>query len=191
MQTFLNDGFITIRPFEPGDIPGFSKAARESADQVGRWMPWCHSGYSIQEAETWYGSCRDAWSSEASYPFLIIDPQTQGIIGSVDINQINRIHRIGNIGYWVASSFTNKGVATAAVRLVARFGFHEGGLSRLEIVIMTDNIASRRVAEKAGAKFECVARNRLELRGKSYDAAVFSLIPADLGSETTRAQLHQ
>lgn len=42
------------------------------------------------------------------------------------------------------------------------------------------NTASRRAAEKAGAQFECVARSRLQLKGRSYPAAVYSLIKSDL-----------
>ncbi len=52
---------------------------------------------------------------------------------------------------------TGQGIATAAVRLIARFGFEDLGLLRLlELLIAADNLASRRVAEKVGATFEGV-----------------------------------
>ena len=37
-----------------------------------------------------------------------------------------------NVGYWVRTGQTGRGIATAAVRLVARFAFEELGLLRLE-----------------------------------------------------------
>ena len=42
------------------------------------------------------------------------------------------------------------------------------------------NTASAGVAEKAGAQFEGIARNRLTLQGRPVPARVYSLIPADL-----------
>ena len=51
---------------------------------------------------------------------------------------------------------TGQGIATAAVRLIARFGFEDLGLQRLELLVAADNLASRRVAEKVGARFEGV-----------------------------------
>jgi RimJ/RimL family protein N-acetyltransferase len=42
------------------------------------------------------------------------------------------------------------------------------------------NAASRRVAEKLGARLECIARNRLMGWGRPHDAAVYSLVPSDV-----------
>ena len=65
----------------------------------------------------------------------------------------------------------------SAVRCLARFGFETLRLTRIEIVAAVDNIASRRVAQKCGAEFECLARNRLIVGGVPVTAAVYSLIP--------------
>lgn len=68
--------------------------------------------------------------------------------------------------------------------LVARFGFDELKLRRIEIVAAINNKASQRVAEKAGATREGILRNRLVVRDKVYDAVMFSLIPGDLTSNS-------
>jgi ribosomal-protein-serine acetyltransferase len=64
------------------------------------------------------------------------------------------------------------GIATVAVRLIARFGFEDLDLQRLELLIAVDNAASRRVAEKVGATFEGVLpaglRGQGELQSDSY-----------------------
>lgn len=71
------------------------------------------------------------------------------------------------MGYWVRTSQTRRGIATAAVRLIARFGFEDLGLRRLELLIATDNFASRRVAEKVGARLEGI-RSGGDLEHDSY-----------------------
>jgi len=180
MRTSFGNGVITIRPFKSQDVPSFFAAVRASADVLGRWMPWCHADYSIDEAKMWLATCQAAWTRHTSYPFLIIEPNNHEVIGSVDINQINRDHNFGNVGYWVSSAHSGKGIATAAVKLAIQFGFTEVGFTRLEIVALAENVASRRVAEKVGATFECIARNRLTGWGKVQDAAVYSIIPTDI-----------
>ena len=92
----------------------------------------------------------------------------------------NRVHNFANLGYWVRSSRVGQGVATAATRLAAQFGFEELKFTRIEIVAATGNVGSLRVAEKAGARREGVLRNRLMLGGKLHDAVMHSLVPEDL-----------
>jgi RimJ/RimL family protein N-acetyltransferase len=93
-------------------------------------------------------------------------------------------HNFGNIGYWVRQSRQQQGVATRAVRTIAAYGFSCLELTRLEIVAAVDNGPSRAVAEKVGAVFECVARNRLIVNGHPVAAAVYSLTP---GSKEAQA----
>src|SRR5262249_1277508 len=121
-------------------------------------------------------SLGDEW-----YSFGIFDHDQGGLLGGVGLNFIKRVHQMANLGYWVRTSATGRGVATQAVQLAARFGFEQLGLHRIEIVTAVGNVASQRVAEKAGAVRAGVARKRLLIRGASEDAVLFSLIPSDLG----------
>jgi ribosomal-protein-serine acetyltransferase len=63
--------------------------------------------------------------------------------------------------------------------LLAAFGMERAGLTRIEIMAAAGNLASQRVAEKAGARREGVLRNRYLLHGKLHDAVLYSLIPGD------------
>ena len=98
------------------------------------------------------------------------------------INQLHPVHQFANLGYWVRSSCTGHGIAVAAVRLCAQFGFAELHLKRLEILTAAGNVRSQRVAEKAGATREGVLRQRLNIGDVWHDAVLFSLLPADLAA---------
>jgi RimJ/RimL family protein N-acetyltransferase len=102
------------------------------------------------------------------------------LLGAAGLSQHNRLHRSANLGYWVRESCQRRGVAVAASRRVARFGFTQLGLARIEIVILPDNLASHAVARSLGAKFEAIARQRLWVEGRARDAAVYGWIPRDL-----------
>jgi ribosomal-protein-serine acetyltransferase len=165
----------SIRPYEPDDAQTLWAAARESVREVHRWLPWCHPEYSMAEAEEWIRSRAPLAAKGREYTFAIVGTEGR-FLGGCGLNQINRIHRFGNLGYWVRTSATRRGVASQAVRQVADFAFGNTDLVRLEIVCAVGNDASQRVAERAGAVREGVLRHRLQLHGQSVDAVMYSLV---------------
>jgi RimJ/RimL family protein N-acetyltransferase len=104
---------------------------------------------------------------------------TGKVIGSIDM-RISRM-LIGHVGYWLAPEARGRGLTTAALAALSRWGFDELGLGRVELVTDPDNIASQRVAEKAGFTREGVLRSILINRdGSRRDGVMFSLLPSDL-----------
>lgn len=169
-----------VRRFQPADAPSFYAAVQESIHELTYWMPWCSKDYSLSDAQAWIKTTIDLWDAGAEYPLGIFDADTGAVVGGTGVNHLNRAYRIGNIGYWVSSSRTGQGVARLAARQAALLGFTELGLTRLEIVVLTHNKASQRVAEAIGATLECEARNRLYFQGRPHSAYVYSLTPDDL-----------
>lgn len=180
----LAEGSLCLRPWRPGDAPALHEAVHESLESVGRWLPWCHAGYELETAEAWVRQCREGWTADEHFAFGVFERDSGALLGSVGLNQRNRVHRSAAIGYWVRQSRQGQGIARRAVRLAARFGFEVLGLVRIEIVALPDNLASRRVAERSGAGFEAIARHRLWTQGEPRDAAVYALVPGDLMQET-------
>lgn len=176
----LADGRLLLRPWRDEDAPELFAVVRESVASVGRWLPWCNADYGLTQAEAWTAQCRDHWRSGEQFAFAVRDAASGELLGGCGLNQLNHPHRSANLGYWVRGARQGQGIAVAAARLTARFAFVELGLIRIEIVTMLDNHASRRVAAKLGASFECVARQRLWAWDRAHDAAVHALIPADL-----------
>lgn len=179
MRPLIADG-LCIRPFRINDSEAFAAAVRASVSTVGPWLPWCHADYGAKEARAWIGQCAVRLNMGISYDVGIFMEDCTTLLGSVAINQIDHVHNCGNVGYWVREDMQRHGVATRAARAMAKFGFDSLHLTRLEIVTAEANLASRAVAERLGATLECVARNRLIVRGEPLDAAVYSLIPGDL-----------
>lgn len=180
MEVELIEGPFLIRTLREEDVSPLFEAARESIAEVSPWLPWCHENYSIEETREFIASRELASEGGEWYSFGIFEQDGNRFLGGVGINFINRVHQTGNLGYWVRTSAAGRGVATSATRAVARFGFEQLGLQRIEIVAAVDNVPSQRVAEKSGAVREGVSRKRLLIRGKSMDAVLFSLVREDL-----------
>ncbi|AHX13086.1 ribosomal-protein-serine acetyltransferase [Dyella jiangningensis] len=165
--------------WQPSHADALYEAARESVSTVGRWLPWCHSGYRREDAIRWIERCRSAAEGGEPCAFGVFDGNGM-LLGGVGLNRFDNQHRSANLGYWVRTQAQGQGVAARAARRLATFGFEALGLCRIEIVAAVENQTSRRCAEKAGARFEGIARHRLVIDGTPVDAAVYGLLPADL-----------
>ena len=168
---------MLIRPWQRNDVDSLYDAARESLGTVGRWLPWCHENYARTDSEAWLERCPAMWKAEEEFPFAILADDGLQVLGGVGLNKFDHTRRTANLGYWVRSGAQSRGVATQAVRLISAFGF-EYGFAQLEIVAAVDNVASRRVAEKSGARYQGIEHGRIHFREQRLDAAIYLLTPA-------------
>ena len=77
------------------------------------------------------------------------------------------------IGYWIDQRYANRGYVTRAVKVLTQFGFEKLSLHRIEISMRPENEASKKVAEKAGYKFEGVRSSYLHIDGAWRDHLCF------------------
>lgn len=180
MLPILKGRTILVRPHKPGDLGPLFAAVRESIPEISPWLPWCHPAFAADELAGFIEASRSGWSEKSQYQFAIFDATNGLALGGISLTHLVKANRLANMGYWVRTSATRRGVASEAVKLVAAYGFRQLGLGRIEIAALPQNIASRRVAERAGAQYEGVVRNRLVMHGTSHNAALYSLIPGDL-----------
>ena len=165
---------ITVRAFEPDDTAEFTSACLESVETVGKWMPWCNEAYTQDTALSWISLCSSEIEAGNAFDLGVFRNSDSLFVGSIAINRLDKQNRIGNIGYWVRQSLQQQGYALKAINLIKKYGFQKLHLVRLEIVVLEENMASRRAAECAGAEFECQAKNRLMHDGIANTAAVYS-----------------
>lgn len=165
---------IKIRPYRVEDAEMVLEAVRESLSELQPWMPWCHAEYSLRDSRSWLELQVPAFEESKAFEFAIISANGQ-YLGGCGLNQVDKMNKRINLGYWVRTSATGCGVATSAVCALRDWAFDRTDLVRLEIVIAVSNVASHRVAEKAGALREAVLRKRLMLHEETHDATMFSI----------------
>lgn len=179
MRTELSNNFVKIRRYCVDDAPLLFEAACESVNEMFAWSSWCHPNYTIEESQSFISCTEAAWNQKTRFGFAVFDTSSSLFLGGVGLNSINRKNNFANLGYWVRTGQTKRGIATAAVLLAAEFGFNDLGLNRIEILTAMGNVASQRVAEKAGAKKEGILRRRILLHNRPQDAIMYSLIAPD------------
>ncbi|CAL4936429.1 unnamed protein product [Urochloa decumbens] len=106
-------------------------------------------------------------------------PGPGAVVGAVSVASTAEPCR-GELGYVLARAHWGKGVATAAVRRALRDVFAEvEGLRRVEALVDVDNLASQRVAEKAGFRREGVLRRHYWHKGRARDMVMYSFLASD------------
>jgi len=79
------------------------------------------------------------------------------------------------IGYWVVPEVAGRGVTPTSVALATDYLFAAVGLHRVEIDIRPENLASLRVVEKLGYRFEGLKERYIHINGAWRDHFVFAL----------------
>jgi RimJ/RimL family protein N-acetyltransferase len=175
----LRDDIVALRPWRDADIPAKFRAFSDVETQRFSWPET--QPYTEQDAWATHRVHQHAWADGTGAEFACVDPRDdEQIIGGASVYDIEQAWARASVGYWVAPHARRKGVATHAVRLLARWAFDELGIKRLQLTCGPDNHASQRVAERAGFTREALLRSHIPFKGGRRDTVVFSLLPDEL-----------
>ena len=126
----------------------------------------------------------EGWRSGTTATFGIhIDGSTASSAASACASSADLDEGCAEVGYWVAAEARGRGVATAATRARGALGFRRRARARaLQLRADAENVASNRVAEKAGFTREGVLRaQRYNARlGRRSDFVMWSLLREEL-----------
>ncbi|MEY4491645.1 MAG: hypothetical protein RL085_56 [Actinomycetota bacterium] len=86
------------------------------------------------------------------------------------------------IGYWVIPEVAGKGITPTAVALVCDYLFNVVGIHRIEIDIRPENLASLRVVEKLGFRYEGLKQRYIHINGAWRDHYIFALTHEEVQS---------
>lgn len=98
------------------------------------------------------------------------EPESHEAVGMVNLNEIVLgAFRSCYVGYYGYERWAHQGWMTAALRAAVRFAFHELDLHRIEANIQPDNLASARLAARAGFHKEGTSARYLFVNGEWRD----------------------
>jgi RimJ/RimL family protein N-acetyltransferase len=166
---------VSIRPLMREDTGSLYRAVMESRAELGRWMPWCHADYSEADSRSFVESQLAAFPAGTEYAFAIVDAAGT-FLGCCGLNHFDRLNRLANLGYWVRTSRTGRGIAREASRQLVLWALANTDFNRIEVLAAVGNLGSQRVAVHIGGVREGVLRGRLRLGGVQHDAVVFSIV---------------
>lgn len=176
----LTFGDIGLRPIRQRDAREWRTVRARNAD----WLrPWeATTPDPSRDVPPTYGVMVRRLRSEATdgrvMPFVVTYRGRlvgQLTVGSITWGSLRGAH----IGYWIDREFAGRGITPTAVALVTDHCFSIG-LHRIEINVRPENVASRRVAEKLGFRFEGLRPSYLHIDGAWRDHVVYALTAEEI-----------
>jgi RimJ/RimL family protein N-acetyltransferase len=133
--------------------------------------------YSEADARAFAAHAARGWAEGRVAVFVIAQtPGGQGL-GMISLRLFTGDPGLAEVGYWLRREARGLGAATTAVRLVASWAFGELGIARLNLETAPENLASQRVAERAGFTREGLLRAWMPTADGRRDSVMFSLLP--------------
>ncbi|MEI6028819.1 MAG: GNAT family protein [Betaproteobacteria bacterium] len=175
----LESARLIIRVARPGDGPVFNEAVLDSLTQLSPWLGWVSPPPTAEESEI---NCRKAFArflmNEDLMAFFFLK-DGGALVGGSGLHKVNWALRQFEVGYWCRSGFGGKGLMTEGVKCLADHALQVLQASRVFLTTDEKNVASWRLAERAGFEFEGTLRNeRLNLAGSLRHTRVYSRIAA-------------
>lgn len=174
----LNDQNAIMRLPRRSDFESWQRVRLESADTIRPWEPtWLEDAHSRSRFLAFVRNSRREFLADAGASLLIVDEKTADVLGGLNLRHLRRSATQSiNIGYWMGSRHTRRGLMTAAVKASVDFAFNQLNLHRVEAACQPDNWASLRVLEKAGFEREGFARSFLRIDGEWCDHVLLARI---------------
>jgi RimJ/RimL family protein N-acetyltransferase len=167
---------VVLRALGPEDIDAVATACNDP--ETVRWLPLPRP-YGRPEAR-WFIDIFAPTTRDSGAGIIRGIERDGRLVGCVDVKRVDWAARTAEVGYWVAPWDRGSGTATRATRAISCWALREQGFERVELRAATGNLASQRVAEKAGFVREGVARNAGRVHDGRVDLVVYSLTRPDL-----------
>jgi RimJ/RimL family protein N-acetyltransferase len=143
---------------------------------IARWMINLPHPYPEDGAIKYIEQATELTKKGLSYELPIRMKSTEELVGVMAILTVDRKNRNAELGYWIAKKYWSSGFATEAGLRALEFGFEVLNLERIYAKYYPENIASSRVMEKMGMKFEGTMRHEIFKNDKYYDMSYYGIL---------------
>lgn len=170
----LHGQHITLRPVREADLDALYTAHADIRNRGAYFPLGVMSETRLRREFAEHG----LWQKEEG--MLVIETSDGEIAGHVEFFRPVTYWDAWELSYQLyADDFAGRGYVTEAVQLLTDYLFATKHPSRIQLVIVPENAASRRIAEKCGFALEGTARGAFFNDGRSQDVLLYSLLRDD------------
>ncbi|POZ63457.1 GNAT family N-acetyltransferase [Chromobacterium alticapitis] len=170
---------LILRSPQPGDGPIVYSAVCASLEALRAFpasMPWALEEPSVDISETFCRQSRVDYLARKTLTMLLFLKDGSHFVGASGLHAISWKNRRAEIGFWVHHDWQGQGLISEAARAICAFARQELGLRRIACLSDELNVASRRVAERAGFTLEGIMRQeRIAPDGSLRNTALYAL----------------
>ena len=144
---YIHDSLFLRQLRMDGDVDDLFALTDANREHIGKWLPWVENVNSPEDSKKFIASLLQdrKGGTTLGYGIFVNDE----LVGHISLMHLSD-DKDPEIGYWISSGASGKGITTAAANKLTDFGFSVLRLPKIVIKARPENIASNKVAEKLG-----------------------------------------
>ena len=176
-QITLEGAFVKLEPLERKHNHALMNAAADG----NLWDLWYTAIPTHETVDAYIDKALTEYEEDKSLPFVVIDKQTDRIVGTTRYMNATPVHKRLEIGStWYAKSAQRTGINTACKYLLLKYAFEELHCIAVEFRTHWHNTPSRNAIARLGAKQDGVLRShQIGPDGTLRDTVVFSITQSE------------
>jgi len=147
----LIDDQLTLRQVGPDEAGKFFDIIDNDREYLAKWLPFPAFTNTAQDSADFIKSTIQKRIDGLEYGFgIILDGE---LVGHTSLMHVSD-SQDPEIGYWIASGASGKGIVTRTTNALTNYGVNELGLKKIIIKADPKNTGSNRIAEKLGYRMD-------------------------------------
>jgi RimJ/RimL family protein N-acetyltransferase len=131
---------------------------------------------SVDEAWQWITGWKAGWADEAQLNWALVDRASDSLMGRVSLKGVDFHDGSAGVAYWMVPAWRGRGLCSQAVLALCQWAFNEAGFHRIGLAHSVANLASCRVAAKAGFRVEGIRQDAALHADGWHDMHVHALL---------------
>jgi ribosomal-protein-serine acetyltransferase len=170
----LIDSTLAIEPLEEKHLSQLVELVNDNRLYLREWLTWLDFMKTPEDFKRFVQGAEKNNASGREFSAVIL--QNGRLVGRIGLYQLDRMNKIGTIGYWVGEDAQGKGIITKACEEILKHGFETLDLNRIEIRCGTGNSRSLAVPKRLGFQREGIVRQGEFLNGRFIDLYLYSML---------------
>ncbi|HLH09549.1 MAG TPA: GNAT family N-acetyltransferase [Terriglobales bacterium] len=167
---------LLLRQLRASDLKDIFEYA--SDPEVSRYTLW-DTHTTIDETRVFLSYILDQHRHGEGMVWAVTLRSTGKMVGTCGFGSLKIRDSRAELGFALSRKFWNQGLTTEAVAAVLHFIFADLKLNRVEARCDVDNVASARVLEKSGMRFEGILRQHARIKGQFRNLRLYSILSSE------------
>jgi ribosomal-protein-alanine N-acetyltransferase len=178
---------VRIEATPSSEIPGLGLRQLERSDLI-EWYAYLslppvveHTSWNLRgpdDLQVLY-SRFESQAPESPCRLAIVDEKINRLIGTIGFHTISDMNRSAELAFDFTPDYWGRGIASAMCNTVTQWSYRALNFVRVQATVLRTNLASERVLQKCGYKYEGLLRAYRTVRGSPGDFKMYSRLVTD------------
>lgn len=180
------DNNLSIQMLREENAEELFSVVDANRQRLREWLPWLDANTKVEHTLEFIQSTLKQHSRDEGFVCAIFfKGRVSGVVG---YHPIKKANKSVDIGYWLSSEATGKGIMTKCCRALIDYAFSELDLNRVSIPAAVGNARSRAIPERLGFMQEGIIHDAEWLYDHYVDNVLYAMLKRDWNGEQVQVR---